>query len=93
MKIKLTELRRTIRNVLRENLGPNIKQMFELESGDRVQWALDYMSELEDEGLLSAEVKAGGFVQSMQDVIEGITEPEIKKALSIRWPWLEKELR
>ena len=91
MKIKLSTLRRTVRSVLKENM--NIKQLFAQESDDRVQWALDYMSELEDEGLLSAEVKAGGFVRSMRDVIEGITEPEIKKALSIRWPWLEKELR
>ncbi len=91
MRLKLSELRGTIRDVLIENM--NIKQLFAQESGDRVQWALDYMSELEDEGLLSAEVKAGGFVQSMRDVIEGITEEEIKKALSIRWPWLENELR
>ena len=91
MKTSMYRLRRTIRRVLKENM--NIKQLFAQESEDRVQWALDYMSELEDEGLLSAEVKAGGFVQSMRDVIEGITEQEIKKALSIRWPWLENELR
>ena len=91
MKTTMAELRRTIRRVVKENM--NIKQLFAQESEDRVQGALDYMSELEDEGLLSAEVKAGGFVQSAREVIEGITEDEIKKALSIRWPWLENELR